>query len=506
MPQGSFLVQLKLDTAPPFRHFCLGCIESVFSCRAASAMCSSSLLLAPVVAFDGVKEVVEAAQKLAQPLPKINCVNSMIPSPPKPHRTVRSRTKGHASIQNYLMPDFPFEYPSNSPQALSLRRRRNAEIDDILADVEKYDKRRQDGVDHLQESPLVITPPPQMPGEERYKKQGLRRGDKEKEQRVIDRRDTNSGSSGTTTESAESPSLVRICKCRELSQGVVLRCGAEFCPTGQFHLECTGMLQEPAANLVWTCSDCSGLEEGSLVPAGLSDEEEVLELEDEYESDYDYVYHDYGEDDVEDLSNEDSDSHDDLLSTDRSVTDAGRRTVFSDDSSDGDQMTPVADMEVASYGKYKTPGRAVETVNEFILEIQTTHEEAITPPKHNTMANSFTPINPDRKPSTVTPSSISPLDGGPAPAPGIMTGCLPSGWSNVIFEDLAPFIIAETNVRSYRALAPEHMGMLEEWRTACPVSRLVLGQRVCGHSRVNNVRTATLSHLLALVEAEMGGK
>ena len=506
IPLGSFILQMRQDAAPPSRQFCLGCIESLFSCRAVNAMCPSSLPLAPVVAFDGVKEVVEAAEKLVRPLPKTNCVNGTILSPPKPHRTLHSRAKGHASIQNYFMPDSPFEYPSNSPQALSLRRRRNAEIDDILADVEKYDKRRQDDVDHPLKSPLLITPPPQMPGEDRYKKQGLRRGDKEKEKHAVDRRDTSSASSGTTTESAQALSLDRICKCRDFSQGLVLRCGAEFCPTGLFHLECTGMLQKPAANLVWTCSDCSGLPEGSLVAAELSDEGEELELDDQYGDDNDYVYDDHGDDDEEELNNEDPDSHDYLLLTDRSMTESARGTSFSDESCDGDHMPLVADMEVASYGEYNTTRKAVEPVNAFTFETQITHEEPTTPPKHIKMATSFTPINLDRKRGTDAPSSIFPFDGGTGPVLGNLPGHLPTGWSDITFEDLAPFIIAETNVMCHHVLATEYIGMLEEWRDACPVSRLASGERLYGHFRVKNVVTASLSHLLAMVEVEMAGR
>jgi hypothetical protein len=452
-----------------------------------------------------VADVIEAAQKLGEPLPKSN---SVPPSPPK-CKSLPLRHKGHGNIQNYFKPEFPFDHPSNSLQALSLRRRRDAEIDEILADVDKYQKRRQDEFSQPQKSPLAITPPPQMPGEERYKKQGLGRYDKEKEQRVIGRRDANSGSSDMSTISTTSMK-VQICKCREPSGvGVVLKCNAAFCPTGYFHLECTGLLQQPTANLVWTCSDCSGFPEGSLVAAvaaEASDEGGELEIDDEHEYDYDYMY-----DDDEDLSNENFDSHDELLESDRMSTATSRGTASPDDLSDSDCISTLTGVRGTSPEQPVTLTRAVHTANEFTLINQGVSELPVTPPRHMTPKNSFTPINPNRTSGTVTPFSIHhtpffSLDGGPPTAEGQAASCLPVGWSEVAFEDLAPFIVAETNVASYRTLSPEYMGMLEEWKAACPMSRLLPGQQALNPFHTNSVQTVPLSRLLAMVEAEMANK
>ncbi len=160
MPQGSFVLELRLEGVPQARHFCLTCVESVFSCQPESKQQTTKTVTAPMVALDGMAEVLEAAQKLATP--------SL-----KPLKVLPMRQNGHASIQDFFQPDFPFNHPSNSAQALALRRRRDAEIDEILIHVDKYERRKMVDTNEAQKSPLIITPPLQMPGEERYKKQGL---------------------------------------------------------------------------------------------------------------------------------------------------------------------------------------------------------------------------------------------------------------------------------------------------------------------------------------------
>lgn len=437
-----------------------------------------------MVALDGTEEVIKAAQRLAAPLRNINGVNGVIPSSsPRSRQTLTRQQKSHNNIENYFNPDFPFDHPSNSLQALSLRRRRDAEINEMLADVEKYNKRRQYDTIQPQKSPLVITPPPQMPGEQRYKKQGRSKWDKEKEQRVAGRRDTNPESTGTSVDSTKSTQF-RICKCREpAGVMVVLRCGAEFCPTGHFHLECTKLLQKPETNHTWTCSDCSGFPEGSLVAAEASDEGEELAMDDEYDDDF-VDGHD------EELCNEDYNSQEDFP--------------------DSDYMSLLPGTKVSSPHELTAPSSAVRPVNKFALSDQGTFGFPATPPRHITPTNSFTPINLDRTPSTVTPSRVrhAPLfsfNGG-LQVKGQSAACPPVGWSEVTFEDLAPFITAETDLASYRALEPEHVGMLEQWKAECPVSRLIPRQRAFSPFRANSVQTAPLSHLLAIVEAEMAEK
>ena len=129
--------------------------------------------MVPMVTLDGMTEVLEAAQRLATPVPKVSGETSTLTRRPKSLNALPICQNDLVSIQDFLRPDFPFNHPSNSTQALVLRRRRDAEIDEIISHVEKYEKRRQDAVIDAQISPLLITPMLQMPGEERYKKQGL---------------------------------------------------------------------------------------------------------------------------------------------------------------------------------------------------------------------------------------------------------------------------------------------------------------------------------------------
>ena len=174
-------------------------------------------------------------------------------------------------------------------------------------------------------------------------------------------------------------------------------------------------------------------------------------------------------------------------------------------------MSTLTGVRGASPEEPVTLPRVVHTANEFTLVNQGVSELPVTPPRRMTPSNSFTPINPNRTSGNVTPLNIRStpffsLDGGPPTAEEQAAAFLPVGWSEVTFEDLAPFIIAETNVASYRTLSPEHMGLLEEWKAACPMSRLLPGQQALNPFHVNSVQTVPLSHLLATVEAEMAKK
>lgn len=503
MPRESFILQLRLEGALEVRHFCLGCIESVFSCQVTNAAQHVSLPLAPMVALDGMAEVIEAAERLAAPLPKPKGVP---PSPPQ-RKSLPSRHKAHGSIDNYFTPDFLFDHASNSSQANSLRRRRATEIDDILADVDKYEKRRQGESGQAQKSPLLIVPPPQVPGEERYRKQGLTDWDKKKEQRVVSRRDANSRGSVISTISTMTLT-VRIRKCRESSGvGAVLRCSAAFCPVGLFHLECTGLLQQPAANLIWTCSECSGLRDGSLVPAEVLDGSTDLEVDDETSDGYDNIH----DDEDESSSSENFPSDDGLLWSGRVSTNIAIRTASLDDLSDSGSVSIATTSRGHTPEQSMDPSKAFHAVHELTPTGRSVGQPPTTPHTSIIPTSSFMPVNPHRTISPITPVGIRhrphfSLDGGPPAAEGNSAICLPVGWSQVTFEDLAPFIIAETNVASYRTLAPEHMGMLEAWRAACPLSRLLPGQRALNPFHVNSVKTSPLSQLLAMVEAEMAHK
>ena len=181
---------------------------------------------------------------------------------------------------------------------------------------------------------------------------------------------------------------------------------------------------------------------------------------------------------------------------------------------DSDGMSVVTGSEVEFIEGENTTPRAVTLANSFLpLNSSSNLPEPSTPPKPvETPSNTFTSVNTGRAPGTITPFAIRnlsafSLDGPPPAASGQPAGCLPVGWSETAFEDLAPFIIAETNTASLRSLAPQHKRMLEEWRTTCPPSRLLQGLRYYSPLPLDSETHlgVTLSHLLARVDSEMAG-
>jgi hypothetical protein len=421
------------------------------------------------------EDMIEAAQRLAA----LKATNRSVSTRSPKRVKAFSIQKGSLRIQYYFKPDFAFNHPSNSTQALVLRRRKDTEIEEILIHVNKYEKRRSDDFATPQKSPLVITPPLQMPGEERYKKQGLGEWDKKKERTTSGKRDRKSDGSNTTTSSTKCLKT-RICHCGEpAGVGQVVKCGAEFCPVGAYHLECTGLREKPRKGMVWLCSNCSDAPEGTLVAAAASESEEEMQvgdIDDEYDDETD------------------------------------EEGYFSDESfCDGDQMS-IADGEVESSSEPTTPHRVDAAVETFTpVNRQQNSGPPSTPTRTiDASTSSFTPVNPGRTPGTITPFTIRCLPAfsldGPPTIDGMVQLCLPVGLSETTFEDLAPFIIAETNVASLRALTPEHMGTLDEWRALCPASRLLPGQHrdftVQGNSPQDSP-VVPLSHLLDRVEAQM---
>lgn len=475
------MLELRLEDVPQARHFCLRCVESVFI-RQTTTQQNGEVFIQPMAALDGMTEdVLEAAQRLipkakdrnASPIPGLNS-----------RKKLPERQKCALRIQDYFDPDFAFNHASNSTQAFALRRRKGVEIEEILVEVERYEKRKQDDLHSPKKIPLVTTPPPQMAGEDRYKKQGLGRYDKEKERKVNEKRDTNSGGSNTTTSSTKSLK-VRICHCGEpAGVGEAVKCSGEFCLIGSYHLVCTGLSEKPQRGMSWLCSNCSNDPEGTLIAAPASESGDEVQI---YDRDYEY------DDEMEE-------------------------GYFSDERfCEMDQMLAVDGVGLGSTSEPTTPPRNTAANMFAPIDRQHTPEPLSTPTRViDASVNAFTPVNPGRTPGRVTPFIIRRLPAfsldGPPTIDGIGQLCLPVGWSEATFEDFAPFIIAETNVASLHALAPEHMSMLEEWRALCPTSRLFPGQRFDLSTQGNgtygsvvqeDVDVVPLSYLLDRVDAQM---
>jgi hypothetical protein len=475
IPRGSFVLELRFENTQQANHFCLRCVEGVFIRQFRAGRERTAVFTTPSVSLDGMTaDVIEAAQRLAAP----KATNRSVSTPSPKRVKAFPMQKGSLRIQDYFTLDFAFNHPSNSTQALVLRRRKDTEIEEILIHVEKYEKRRFDDFAAPQKSHLVITQPLQMPGEERYKKQGLGEWDKKKERTTGGKRDRKSDGSNTTTSLTKSLKT-RICHCGEpAGVGQVVKCGAEFCPVGAYHLECTGLREKSREGMVWLCSNCSNAPEGTPVAAAASESEEEMQ--------------------VDECDCESDDEMEEGYLSDKSFC-------------DGDQMS-IADREVESSSEPTTPPSVDAAVEIFTpVNRQQNSGSPSTPMRTiDASTNSFTPVNPGHTPGTITPFTIRCLPAfsldGPPTIDGMAQLCLPVGWSEATFEDLAPFIIAETNVTSLRALTLEHMGMLEEWKALCPTSRLLPGQRRDFAAQGNSAQDSPvvpLSYLLDRVEAQM---
>lgn len=197
------------------------------------------------------------------------------------HRTVLSTTDRLYSPKN-LAPsaeliqitdskgyeDHAFNYPSNSSRAKSLRAHVQQDIDQSLREVAKYERARKNELENkassTQKANLLITRPYYMePKTQRYKKQGLTERDYKRDLKL--RKEVIDGKTEVQSPIAM-PVLSplrsifkedRICSCREPDDGTeILRCSAELCPIGWFHLRCTKLSRMPTIHEAFHCEYC----------------------------------------------------------------------------------------------------------------------------------------------------------------------------------------------------------------------------------------------------------
>lgn len=272
----------------------------------------------------------------------------------------------------------------------------------------------------------------------------------------------------------------------------MLKCVAEFCLIGTFHLECTDLSQKPPAGMLWRCSNCSETLGSSLTAANYSeDEAERLTEDDEENFDYDEEFDDDNYDQDQELDDEEYTSDEGLYGS--------------------DQMSLVTGSEAGEPEEPTTPPESIAAVNlHTSLNPESNIADLSTPLRPvNTASNAFTPVNIGHTAGIVTPFAIRDLPpftlDGPAPdVNGWPAYQVPVGWSETAFEDLAPFVIAETSITSLRALTPEHVATLEEWRAACPPSKLLPGLRHDSSvpPAAESHSVVPLSHLLARIDLE----
>ena len=336
------------------------------------------------------------------------------------------------------MPDFPHNYPSNSPEAKLIRQKRSKEIE-TLTQVSPIGERSKDrlalGRSEIRTPNLKLRRPNDAsPYHRRYRKQGLTYENK--------RKSGESGQSeqqqndGASTEKKR-PQEYRICYCREpAGESELISCSAKACMTGTFHLECLNLNQE--------------LEEG------------------------DEVYCSYC---AEDLSAEESSDGDDdealaLLAKGAIATEAYTATPS------------------PSAPQYNHDQNALETT---AVESQESDSEA-NDDEIEMYPQGFTPVNSDehdqfdgqRSPiptklylQPISTSSTSSRRERPMQSTHVP---LQPDSSQINFADLAPFISVSHQAHAPLGLANEEAWAVQKWKINCPKSRLSQGQPATQHS------------------------
>lgn len=241
-------------------YFCTPCFQCIFSVDK-SRQSEMAKETSKALYFDGVGHgavdhhtVINSAKRLYTP--------TVLPT--SFQSNVITDSKGYE--------DHAFNYPSNSPKAKLIRAHVQQEIEQTLIEVARYEKARENELknratavkDDVQEVNLLITRPYYIePKGQRYRKQGLTENDYKKDlklrKELIDRR---VGLESSITAPPLSPLKTifkedRICSCREPDDGTeILRCSAEFCPIGWFHLHCTNLERMPTIREAYYCEYC----------------------------------------------------------------------------------------------------------------------------------------------------------------------------------------------------------------------------------------------------------
>ncbi|RMZ78347.1 hypothetical protein DV738_g3906, partial [Chaetothyriales sp. CBS 135597] len=168
-------------------------------------------------------------------------------------------------------PDFPFNYPSNSEMAISLRHQRYLEIEQVRKADENFQHVQNEFTDDDVEFPSLILrrPPNHTNYRDRYKKQGRTRSwYRPRKQQYRSDGMENAGSASDPlqedTDGEPSPAgtisgLDIICSCREPSDrgGLdTIECAGDYCMVGLYHLRCMGLEELPAGHADWFCPQC----------------------------------------------------------------------------------------------------------------------------------------------------------------------------------------------------------------------------------------------------------
>lgn len=182
-------------------------------------------------------------------------------------------------------PEFAFNYPSNSTQAVGIRQNKSNEIGEILSDVSRRSARLLSTEQH-QGGDLVLKRPVDLfSGTTQYKKQGLTRYDKIKERKLslapVSHPAKNVNENRGTTDHSPSSMATQsmpICYCREShANGEIVKCSGDTCQIGSFHLHCCQIEKPPAPDERFYCCYCAanlGVIDREAIVYGISTEME----------------------------------------------------------------------------------------------------------------------------------------------------------------------------------------------------------------------------------------
>ena len=364
-----------------------------------------------------------------------------------------TKNASHKSIGSLL----PFNYPSNSDQAIHLRDERRKAIDSThryLAHI----AHRMDNTVPSHQSPsfglpsMVLGPPADLPAmPDRYKKEGLTPSDRTlpklaKAQGLVARGNSlnNTTTVAATTSKAVLEALSReevYCYGREPDDhGGMVPCCAEFCQVGWVHLKCSSLPRLPENEETWYCRYCSShLGPGTFdFSRGLAGEESDRDLTPELDG---------VDDTASDLPEEPTPHSDESITYERNFPSSD--SEGSDDAMPG---TPNAASVLRSVVTY-TPHSFLDGTNVSRPELSKPHSQSqlvdelhsITPPKTSFKIGlgrlqRRSSIKPSRNhpPSTPVESSRRKSSDNTRHTP------LPSRHVKSSSNDLAPFIAAQT--------------------------------------------------------------
>ena len=420
-----------VDTAAT-ECFCAPCFGRIFPFGPGTQSLSRRTSAQDQLVLDGVSHqtVIDTAERLYPDL--------------KPERL-----KQKDLLDNKGFPDHAFNYPTNSPRARKVRAHTQHEINRDLAAVARYEKaaeaarleseKAQGGSGAPDASVLLTRPTYIQPKKDWYKRQSLEGLDHAT--LVQDNKENNQARPlepriplRSSVKSASQ--LERICYCREVDDGTeLLRCSAERCPIGWFHLKCTGLERLPTIHQQFFCCYCSdGI--GQVVSKELLEDETELgspatadfpapssfkndhnhlapismEHEDEFDSDYD-----------EDWSPKDKSLHTRVKHW-TAINEVGSSSSSSAAASDHDSKTSDSDTITV-----RAPSPSA------IIKEDSGYNSTFTTSSHAESSSPATPYSLPRNPSTITDSTTR--NRSPIPSSLSSATSLPATFDDILHCD-----------------------------------------------------------------------